>query len=296
MKDLNLMMVFEALWLDRSVTSAATRLGVSQAAVSSSLKRLRDDYQDKLFTLVGRRMQPTPMAEAIAQSVLDALGLIRQTRVERKTFDPLTASRNFVIRTRDIGEVVCLPSVVKRLAMEAPELRIRTVFKPLDETVSGLAEGQIDLALGFLPALESNIHKRTLLKQNYVCVMRKGHPLADRPLGASQLLEYDHLLVETSGSGHLVLERALVDMGARKRITLRIPQYLSAPHFLIDSDLLWMAPAILADTLARHFPLQVVQLPIQLPDFEVALYWHERFHRDPANQWLRAFIADAMRG
>ena len=285
------MLVFEALWLDRSVTSAATRLGVSQAAVSGSLKRLRDGYQDKLFTLVGRRMQPTPMAEAISPSVLDALALIRQTQVKRMTFDPLTANRGFVIRTRDIGEMICLPSVIKRLALEAPEVKIRTVFKPLDETVHGLAEGQIDLALGFLPSLESSIHKRTLLKQNYVCVMRKGHPLASRPLGASQLLDYDHLLVETSGSGHLALERALVDMGARRRIKLRIPQYLSAPHFLIDSDLLWMAPAILAETLAKHFPLKIVRLPIQLPDFEVALYWHERFHREPANQWLRTFIA-----
>ena len=128
MRDLNLMLVFEALWLDRSVTSAATRLGVSQAAVSGSLKRLRDGYQDKLFTLVGRRMQPTPMAEAISPSVLDALALIRQTQVKRMTFDPLTANRGFVIRTRDIGEMICLPSVIKRLAIEAPEVKIRTVF------------------------------------------------------------------------------------------------------------------------------------------------------------------------
>ena len=294
MKYLNLLLVFEALWLDRSVTLAAERLGVSQAAVSGSLKRLRDEYQDTLFTLVGRRMQPTPMAEAMSEAVLGALNQLRQTRIKPKVFDPSTAQRNFVIRTRDIGEIVSLPSVVERLVNEAPEVTLRTVFKPLEETVNGLAEGQIDLALGFMPALESNIHRRTLIKQNYVCVMRKGHPLERKKITPDQLLQCNHLLVENSGSGHLVLERALLDLGARRRIKLRIPQYLSAPHFLISSDLVWMAPAILAQTLVKHFPLHIAPLPIHLPEYEVALYWHERYHRDPANQWLRAFIADEM--
>ena len=294
MKDLNLLYVFEAMWRDRSVTLAAENLGLTQAAVSSSLKRLRDEYDDKLFALVGRKMEPTPLASTLAPQLLDALAIVRKTGSAQARFDPATARRIFTVRTRDIGEVVCFPPLLKRLAASAPGIKLRTVFKPIEETLVGLAAGRIDLALGFLPSLETSIHRRPLLRQHYVCVMRAGHPLAKRRMTMDKFLEQEHLLVEYSGSGHQVLQRALVERGARHQIKLRIPQYLSAPHFVISSDLLWTAPAILAETLAQHYPLAIVSLPMELPEFEVALYWHERFHRDPANKWFRDFVAESL--
>lgn len=294
MKDLNLLLVFEALWQDQSVTAAGERLGVSQAAVSASLKRLRIEYSDKLFTLVGRQMKPTPLASSIAPQLLDALALIRKTRQEPEEFKPATARRMFVVRTRDVGEIVCLSGIVSSLATNAPGIQLRTVFKPLAETTSGMANGEIDLALGFLPSLEAGIHKRPLFEQHYVCVMRQGHPLAKQHLTASNLKNQAHLLVEYSGSGHAVLERALTKLSGRESIRLRIPQYLSAPHFIEQTDLLWIAPAILAETLAKSFSLAIRPLPIDLPTFEVALYWHERYHTDLGNKWLRDFIANQM--
>ncbi len=294
MKDLNLLMVFEALWLDQSVTSAGERLGVSQAAVSASLKRMRLEYKDKLFTLVGRKMKPTPLASSIAPQLLEALALIRKTHHEPGVFDPTTAQRMFVVRTRDVGEIVCLPSVVSSLAITAPGIQLRTVFRPLPETTTGLASGEIDLALGFLPSLETGIHKRPLFEQHYVCVMRREHPLVRQRLTETNLKNQSHLLVEYSGSGHAILERALTKLSGRESIRLRIPQYLSAPHFIVQTDLLWIAPAILAKTLARSYPLAIRPLPIVLPRFEVALYWHERYHTDPGNKWLRSFIADQL--
>jgi DNA-binding transcriptional LysR family regulator len=293
-KDLNLLYVFEAMWRDRSVTVAAENLGLTQAAVSSSLKRLREEYDDKLFSLVGRKMEPTSCASALAPQLLDALAIVRKSGGAQARFDPSTARRVFTVRTRDIGEVVCLPHLLKQLAESAPGVQMRTIFKPIEETLVGLAAGSIDLAMGFLPALEASIHRRPLFRQNYVCVMRTGHPLAKHRMTMPMFFEQEHLLVEYSGSGHKALQRALVDAGARHKIKVRIPQYLSAPHFVMASDMLWTAPAILATTLAKHYPLAIVKLPIELPDFEVALYWHDRFHRDPANKWLRDFMADAL--
>lgn len=291
MKDLNLLYVFEALWRDRSVTAAAERLGLTQAAVSGSLKRLREEYDDKLFTLVGRRMQPTPLAVDLASQLLDALAMVRKTHDEHSRFEPATARRMFTVRTRDIGEAVCFPRILSALGQCAPGIRLRTVFRPIPETISGMAAGQIDFALGFLPSLEAGIHRRLLFTQHYVCVMRKGHPLADDELTAQRFSSADHLLVEYSGSGHLQLERALVDAGARNRIKVRLPQYLAAPHFVIGSDLLWSVPAVLAETLSLHFPLVIKPHPLPLPDFEIGLYWHDRYHRDPANKWLRDLVA-----
>lgn len=294
MTDLNLLYVFEALWRDRSVTLAAERLRLTQAAVSGSLKRLRQEYDDKMFTLVGRKMQPTPLATTIANQILDALAIVRKTKVQAPRFDPATSTRMFVIRTRDVGEVVIIPPLLARLAESAPRVRIRTVFKTIEETLAGLASGRIDLALGFLPSLETGIHRKVLFSQHYVCVMRRGHPLANRKLTSELFKSQEHLLVEYSGSGHLVLERALIEAGARERIKIRLPQYLSAPHFVTSSDLLWTAPAILAQILAKQYPLLIKPLPITLPDFEIGIYWHDRFHRDPANKWIRDFVADKV--
>lgn len=291
MKDLNLLYVFEALWRDRSVTAAAERLGLTQAAVSSALKRLREEYGDKMFTLVGRRMEPTPHAAAIAHQLLDALAMIRNTSAEEAKFDPLTSRRLFTVRTRDIGEVTTFPPLMQKLQAEAPHIKVRTVFKPIDETLSGLASGRIDFAVGFLPALETGIHRRLLFTQHYVCVMRKGHPLADKELTTERFLEQQHLLVEYSGSGHQILEKALIEAGARHQIKLRLPQYMSAPHFIIASDMLWCAPAILVKTLMPHFSLVSKPVPLQLPEFDIGVYWHDRYHRDPGNKWLRDFIA-----
>lgn len=290
MKDLNLLYVFEALWRDRSVTVAAENLGLTQAAVSSALKRMRAEYGDKMFTLVGRRMEPTPHATGIAPQLLDALGMVRNTFVEETNFDPLTSRRLFTVRTRDIGEVVHLPGLMQKLQVQAPHIKLRTIFKPIDETLSGLANGRIDFALGFLPSLETGIHRRQLFKQHYVCVMRQGHPLADQALTTELFCEQQHLLVEYSGSGHQVLEKALIDAGARHQIRLRLPQYLSAPHFIIASDMLWCAPEILVERLMPHFALVTKPIPLQLPGFDVGIYWHDRYHRDPGNKWLRDFI------
>jgi DNA-binding transcriptional LysR family regulator len=289
-KDLNLLYAFEAIWRDRSITAAAERLGLTQAAVSGSLKRLREEYNDKLFTQAGRRMEPTPLATELARHFLDALALVRKTHVERGRFDPSTAKRMFTVRTRDIGEAVCLPRILSALGHSAPEIRLKTVFRPISETLSGMASGQIDFALGFLPSLESGIHRRLLFMQHYVCVMRADHPLANSVLTAELFNACDHLLVEYSGSGHQQLERALVEAGARNRIKVRLPQYLAAPHFIAGSDLLWSVPAVLAETLSSHYPLVIKPHPLPLPEFEIGLYWHDRYHRDPANKWLRDFV------
>ncbi|WP_089398621.1 LysR family transcriptional regulator [Noviherbaspirillum humi] len=294
MKDLNLLYVFEALWRERSVTRAAEHLALTQAAVSSALKRLRQEYGDKLFTQIGRRMEPTPYAASIAHQMLGALAMIRKADNSGSRFDPETSQRLYTIRTRDIGEVVCFPRLVSLLATAAPNIRLRTVFKPIEETLNELASGQIDFALGFLPSLETAIHRRILLKQHYVCVMRAGHPIANEPLTLDLFRRQSHLLVEYSGSGHQILERALIGAGAKSQIKLRLPQYLSSPHFLMTSDMVWCAPEALANTLAGYYPLAIKPMPIRLPEFEIALYWHDRFHSDRANQWLRDFIVENL--
>lgn len=126
--------------------------------------------------------------------------------------------------------------------------------------------------------------------QNYACVMRKGHPIQNKKLTKELFAKQEYLLVEDSGSGHFSLEKALLSAGMRSKIKVRLPQYLAAPYFIVSSDLIWCVPKALANKMVKCFPLIVKPIPISLPDFEVSLYWHDRYHKDPGNMWFRKFI------
>src|SRR5690606_7525514 len=147
--------------------------------------------------------------------LLEALAAVRRSYVKPPPFEPARSTRMFTIRTRDIGEVVFLPAIRKALAKAAPGIRIRTVYFPMEETLASLATGRIDLALSVPPSSEADIHGRPILRDHYVCVMRRGHPLARCQPTREQFLAGDHLLVEYSGVGYEEIERALTRTGRR---------------------------------------------------------------------------------
>jgi len=296
MKDLNLLYIFEALWRDHSTSIAAQNLGVTQSAVSSSLKRLRQTYGDRLFTLVGRRMEPTPFCIHIATPLLESLNLIRAAESQMVEFDPELCRKAFTFRMLDVGEVVCLPPILKQLASEAPLARLNTVGGAMDETLTGLATGRVDLALGYMPSLQTDIHRLPVFSQHYVCAMRLGHPLADKVLTIADFIACDHLVVEAGGTSNQALERALVDAAGKACIKMRVPHHLSSAHLILQNDMLWTLPNALGKTLAQFYPLVIKPLPLQIPTFEIDLYWHDRFHRDPQNKWLREMVSRVLKG
>ena len=180
MKDLNLLRVFEAVWATRSVSRAAERLELTQPAVSSALARLRETCSDPLFTRIGAQMAPTAFCSQQAHYLLDALVLVERSLSDVRTFDPASAQRGFTLGMRDIGEATMLPGLIAHCERTAPRVRFQTLLSPLETTSEKLADGRVDLAIGFLPALEAGIHRRELFTQHYVCVMRRAHPLAKR--------------------------------------------------------------------------------------------------------------------
>lgn len=295
MQDLNLLYVFETLWRLRSVTRAAEELGLTQAAVSGALKRLRQQYGDRMFTSVGRKMEPTPFAEAISQQLLDAMSLVRASFRGPAPFDAASLSKDITIRTRDIGEIICLPRLLKELFRHAPKTNVRTVFLPVNDTLAGLARGHIDVALGYLPMLENDIHKTTLFSEHFVCAMRSDHPAARGELTLDTYLAQDHLLIDYSASGSRLVAQALNKAGAHNRIKVRLPHYLTALPIVMSSDLLWTLPNLLADFVCKHFAIVTKPLPLQLPEVEISVYWHDRFHADSVNKWLRNLIVELFR-
>ena len=296
MKDLNLLRVFEAVWTTRSVSRAAERLQLTQPAVSSSLARLRKDFGDPLFSRIGARMEPTPLCARQAPALLEALSLIQRSVAGAESFDPATSTRTFVLRIRDVGEAAFLPHLLAHCREAAPHLSFETDYPSHEESMQGLAAGRIDLVVGYLPDLETGIHRRELYSDYYVCVTRAGHPLARKTLTVKEMAASELLLVDYLGTGHSVLGRRLREARLADRVKLRVPQFLGAPYIVAGSDLVWIVPSLIARELQPRFGLLVKACPLPLPQVSVDLYWHDRFHRDPGNQWLRQTFATLFKG
>ena len=291
MKDLNLLRAFEAIWLTRSVSKAAERLQLTQPAVSSALRRLRDAYSDPLFTRAGSQMAPTAFCSQQAHFLLDALALIERSLSDVQSFDPGTDAREFVLGMRDIGEATLLPPVLAKCIEMAPRVRFQTVLSPLETTNQKLADGRVDLAIGFLPALEAGIHRRELFSQHYVCAMRAGHPLLGKRLRLADLARAEHVVIDAVGTGHALVERQLREEGLDRPVRLRTPHYLVVAPILVATDLVCLMPEMLARTLQSSHCIDYKAIPLKAMRFPIAMYWHERFHRDAGNRWLRSLFA-----
>ena len=166
--DLNLLVVFNQLLLDRSVSMAAEKLGLTQPAVSNALKRLRAVLKDELFLRTSRAMAPTPYALHLAEPVTYALGALQAAFTTRDSFDPLTSTRNFQLAMTDIGEMYFMPPLMVALSKIAPQVRVSTVRPHAANLNEDMESGTVDLALGLLPGLQTGFFQRRLFRHRYV--------------------------------------------------------------------------------------------------------------------------------
>ena len=290
--DLNLLTIFEALLHERRVSAAATRLGLSQPAVSNALRRLRALTSDELFIRTANGMQPTPYAEALAEPVVTALAVVRDALNRGQRFSPNESTRNFVISLQDIGEIYFLPALIAHLGEVAPGVTISTVRNLARDLSDELAAGRVDLAIGHLPDLKTEMFQRRLFRQRYVCLYRRGHPLEASALTLSAYEAAEHVMVIAAGTGHGQVDRQLDNAGVKRRIKLRVPHFVAVGQILQSTDLIATVPEKLAERLRGPFKLTSSAHPVKLPAININMLWHARYHRDPANQWLRGVFVD----
>jgi DNA-binding transcriptional LysR family regulator len=291
--DLNLLVTFNHLLIERRVSRVAENLGVSQPAVSNALARLRRQFGDELFLRTPRGMEPTPFAEQLAESVGEALALIHGGVNQRSSFDPPTAQRAFTVGMTDIGEICFLPTLTERLRHDAPGVTLSTVRNTAVNLRDEMEAGKVDLAVGLLPQLKAGFFQRRLFAQRYVCLLRRGHRLARRK--KMTLAEYaaaEHLVVVSAGTGHGRVDELLQRSGIVRTVRLTVPHYVGVGHILQGSDLVATVPERLADELVEPFGLAKLPHPARLPDVAINVFWHAREHRAPANRWLRGLLFD----
>jgi len=290
--DLNLLRAFDAIATEGSVTVAGERIGLSQPAMSNALSRLRQLFGDPLFVRTPRGMRPTPFAQQLAQPVREALRLVQTALQQHAGFDPRSSGNTFRLFMSDIGEMVFLPGLLERIKHEAPGVKIEVVRMPIKEVHTALEAGDIDLAVGFLPGLVTGMRQQPLFREHYVCMLRADHPSIAAKISAKQFREASHVLVSYAGTGHQVIEETFVEAGLSARIAVRVPHFLVVPMILARTDLIVTVPSRVAAVFAQLGHFKVLKLPLAMPSFEVRLHWHQRFHQDPANQWLRAVMAE----
>lgn len=289
--DLNLLLVFNQLLAERSVSGAARALGLSQPAVSNALARLRKAVGDELFLRTSRGMEPTPRAVQLAEPVAAALQLLHGALRQDQGFDPATSSRAFTIGMTDIGEIYFLPGLMEALTQAAPGVTVSTVRNTAVQLKDEMESGHVDLALGLLPQLRTGFFQRRLFTQRYVCLMRQGHPLDKRRIGLREFSAAEHLAVVSAGTGHGVVEDELARQGIERRVRLTVPHFVALGHILAGTDMIATVPERLAQRMAGPFGLRWLAHPAPLPEIGIHLLWHARLHREPANQWLRQLIA-----
>ncbi|MEJ8823587.1 LysR family transcriptional regulator [Variovorax humicola] len=288
--DLNLLVVFRQLLIDRRVSRVATSLGLSQPGVSNALARLRKLTDDPLFLRTPKGMEPTPFAEQLAEPMAHALQVIHAAINQRASFDPGTSKRAFTVGMADVGEIYFLPKLMKELARIAPGVSLSTVRNTAVNLQDEMEAGHVNLAIGLLPQLKAGYFQRRLFKQRYVCMFRLGHPLDKRKVSLSEFSAAEHVVVISEGTGHGQADELLRRQEVARKVVLTVPHYVAVGHILHDSDLVATVPERLAQALVDPFRLAYVPHPAKLPEIAINLFWHARYNKDPANVWLRSLV------
>ncbi len=286
--DLNLLVVFDAIYGSRNLTTAGKRLGLSQPAMSHALGRLRLTFKDSLFVRLSRGLQPTPLANEIAPALIEGLAAIRGG-LNRKTFDPATSTRIFNIGMGDPAEATQLPTLVREFRTTAPHIRLHTRQVPAALLRDALANGEVDMTTGDYD-LGASVRSHPLREIEYACVAGANHPHIGNSLSLKQFKAAEHILVLPLGASQhgRNIERALTSRAVNARIAVQISHFHGVLALITSTDLIATIPGHLAQAMARYSNIKVLPPPIRLPKSRLTLYWHERFHREPGNAWMRS--------
>lgn len=288
--DLNLFVVFDAIYTEGNLTRAGEIIGITQPAVSNSLSRLRTLFDDPLFVRTAEGMVPTPVAQNIIGPVRQALGLMRSSVQESEAFDPSLSDKRFRVSMTDLSQAIILPYLFGRIKREAPMIAVDCYHVHRRDLNIELASGNLDFAVDIPLTPDPQIRQAPLFSHPHVCVIREDHATVGQDLTVNQYLDLRHIHISSrkGGLGHVDL--ALGKQGKRRKIALRTQNYLATPELVSRTDLAITVPRVFADFMVTQYPVRYLQLPFDVPNLETYLYWHESTDKDQANRWMRRLI------
>jgi DNA-binding transcriptional LysR family regulator len=292
--DLNLLVVFNAIYSEGGITRASEKLNLTQPAISHALGRLRQLFDDPLFVREGRAMVPTPMARNLVVPVQRALRGLEVMFSEIDRFDPASTQRQFTLGVRDVLESTLLPPLLQRVMAEAPEVDVAAVRTARRDIEGELANGTLDLAIDVLLPVGERIRRQPIETDRMVVLARADHPRIGKTLSLDEYLRQSHVLVSSRRSGGGLEDIELARLGLRRRIRLRCQHYFAACRVVSQTNLLLTMPERYALIVNEQFGNRVLPLPLEGPTLDIFLYWHENVDNDPANHWLREQVLSLL--
>ena len=295
--DLNLLRVFDEVMAERSLTRAARNLSLTQPAVSNALRRLRETLGDELVHRSGQGMAPTPRAVAIWPAVREALRQLQESLVPNE-FVPAQATLTFVLAMADATAASLIPGLNDTLEQEAPGIALRVIPLTTRDPRELLDNESCDLAVGYFPSVVPDLTAKAqngetmpfffqrLYEGEYVCVMRKDHPLASGPFTLNRYCSARHMLVSFSGRSYGFIDESLAALGRERRVVLTVNQFFTAGRVVANSNLLTVLPRHFVQVTGIADQLAQRPLPFKVSPVHVDALWHRRSQQQSAHLWL----------
>ena len=293
--DLNLFVVFDAIYCEGNITKAASALNLSQPAVSHALSKLRAQFDDPLFVRQGNEMRPTTVARNVIADVRESLHMLKICLVQSKQFDPTTSRKEFTISLHGSLEAAYLPPMVKSIGQDAPNINLQTTRRVRrNELENKLASGDIDLAIDALIPVGENVKHTQIDNDELVVIARSDHSSIGKKLDLETYLSLRHVLVSSRSKGPGIEDYELGRLGMQRDIALRCQHNLSACQVIMGNDMILTIPKAAANMYKNMIDITIYPLPVKLPNLDVHLYWHENVDNDPSNVWLRNTIINTL--
>ena len=290
-KDLNLLRIFAALWVEKNVTAAAIRLNLSQPALSHALQKLRNELGDPVFVRSGRGMSPTPRAEAWAPKVLAALEYFENAFADAKPFSPKEANERIVIVGTDLIEAALFAPLLKVIEQEAPQMTI--ISRPSDGQFPKveMERGSVDFAIaGFFLNTHEGFYRKHLANEGYLTVACKNNKKIKSKMDLKTFASLSHILTSPQGDLYGVVDQALEAVGASRRVVAGVSTFQVIGKLIAGTEYCSTIPSKIALELAEQYKLNVYKPPVDIPPIKMHIFWHQRIHQSPVHRWVKEHI------
>ncbi len=304
--DLNLLVYLDVLLRERNVTRAAAHLGISQPALSNSLRRLRGLFDDPLLVRTSEGMTPTERALQLQPEIRSILAAVEQALETRKEFDAAATNRVFRIMASDYAESTLIPALLRRLRNEAPGITL-DILTPSDVTFLDVEQGKVDMVINRFDSMPQSFHQTTVWQDTYACLLSKNNPIRNN-FDLATYLQGRHVWVSKTGMGAGVgmnpqdsqrlgwVDEALRRQGKKREITVFTRHYQAAALLAEQRDLIVTVPSKLAELQRRNPRVVIKSPPFEIPPFELKMAWSPLLQHHPAHQWLRRLIVEVASG
>jgi DNA-binding transcriptional LysR family regulator len=288
--DLNLLVVFEAIYSSGNISHAAKQLALTQPAVSNSLTRLRDLFADPLFVRQGQGVRPTMRAQQIIAPVREALSLISQQFGDQHAIDLTTHQRVFRVVVMDGLESILMPPLVQQINDLAPHIAIENHTASHANFINEIMAGTLDLAVSAYDVTTPALAIAPICEIDSVVISRRNHPAIRGKLDMPTFVSLGHVSLLPDQRRPRHIEKAMVDRGVKRRVVYMVNTPWSIAATVSRTDLIGILPRRFVRQIADGFDLAIHEVPFRLPGRHVCLIWHEKNNNDPGHAWLRESV------